>query len=82
MFFTLKRCFMSLSDNLQSKSVKKFRFRSPENPIGLTETTLKTSRVRWARKDHARGGPAFLIKNPKNPFQGGKQVEETFCECF
>ena len=66
---------MSVSDNLQSVSVKNSGSRSPQIRKVLTETTLDSFRVPWARKDRTRGRPAFLIKNRKNPFQGGKRVE-------
>ena len=80
MFFTLKRCFESVSDNLQSKSVKFSGKRTPEIRKVLTETTLKTFRINWGRKDRARGrGICIFDQNLKRAFQLVKQVEKRSC---
>ena len=78
MFFTLKRCFVSVSDKLQSVSVKFSGLQSPEIRKVLTEVTLKVSRVPWAKKMRHGGGPAFLIENRKIAFQGVKHLEKPF----
>ena len=57
--------------------VKNSGQRSYEIRKVLTETTLKTFRVRWARKDRARGGYAFLIKKFRIVFQGRNHLERS-----
>ena len=74
----MKRGLVYFSDKLQSSSVKFSGSWSPENPIGLTETTLKTFRVPWARKDRARGRCIFDQKSGKSRFK----VENTLKTVF
>ena len=78
----MKRPLVYFSDNLQSKSVKNSGQRSPENRKVLTETTLDSFRVPWARKNRARGGYAFLIKNPEIAFQDRNHLEKRSCILF